>query len=76
LETACGKFSSAGDDIFSAENAFGPKKVIARRSAISIFSISPLKSDFLESRKFQQSEFAQFPAVWRIFACRPAIANP
>jgi hypothetical protein len=63
LETACGKFSESGDDIFSAENAFIQKKVIAPRSAISILSISSSKSNFLESHKFALGRFAQFPAV-------------
>jgi hypothetical protein len=69
-------WAKSGDDIFSPENAFIPKKVIAGSSAISLFSIFSSKSDFLESHKTARREFAQFPAIRRIFAPGPAIANP
>jgi hypothetical protein len=66
----------SSDDIFSPENAFIPKKVIAGRSAISLLSIPRSKTDFLESQIFRDRRFAQFPAIWRICALEPAIANP
>jgi hypothetical protein len=69
-------FGNCSDDIFSPENVFIPKKVIAGSSAISLFSIFSSKSDFLESHKTARREFAQFPAIRRISAPGPAIANP